>query len=74
MKSILFNFFTTIFTATLVLFILVGFIIVFGQIFGIIIGNGIFILKINSLLKQYAIIISTISGFCGFFAYYLKNK
>lgn len=74
MREKLYNLCSIVFTISLFIFLLMGFIIVFTQILGIFIKNPDLVISINKLLKIHATHISAIAGFSGFFAYYLKRR
>lgn len=73
MREKIYNLCSFIFVLSLFIFLLIGFLIVFIQIFGIFFNKPNLVLEINNLLKIKATYISTISGFAGFFAHYLKK-
>lgn len=63
-----------VFQITLPLFLLMGTVLVLGQLIGAIIGNGALVLGINTALKTYSIWVASICAFSGFIMGYLKNK
>lgn len=72
MKNTLYNLCKWIFNITLPLFMLMGAALVFGQILGVFMNNPNLVLWLKNILKDQAIIVSCVTGFAGFFAYYLK--
>lgn len=74
MKNKLYKLFMLVFSVSLPMFLILGVIIVFGQIIGLIINSGTIVLTVNELLKTIAIKISSICAFSGFFIGYLKDK
>jgi len=74
MKKTLYNFFGVIFDVSLVLFMLMGFVLVVGQVIGIFTNQPNMVLWFANKLKDQSAWISCISGFAGFFAAYLKPK
>ena len=74
MKKTLAKIFLTIFSITLPLFLIMGAVLVFTQLFGAIAGNGVLVLGINKAVKVYATWISCICAFSAFFLSYLKEK
>lgn len=74
MKNTLLQICMAVFTVTLPLFMLLGIVIVLGQIVGIIMGNGALVLGISSALKVYSTWVASVCAFSGFFVSYLKPK
>ncbi|MDR1915482.1 MAG: hypothetical protein LBQ58_02785 [Synergistaceae bacterium] len=74
MKEGLYKGLTVIFTVTLALFMLMGAVIVIVQLIGIVMGNGDMVLSIHNRFNTYAIRVSALCGFAGFFAAYLKPR
>ncbi|WP_075579070.1 hypothetical protein [Acidaminococcus massiliensis] len=63
------------FEITMVLYMLMGLTIVFVQCAGILMYNPSLVFTINSMLKMPATWLSSISGLCGFAAWYVRpNK
>lgn len=63
-----------VFKVTLPLFLLMGVVLVLGQLIGAIIGNGALVLGINTALKTYSIWVASACAFSGFIMGYLKKK
>lgn len=74
MKQTLYKVLMTVFEITLPLFLLMGTVLVFTQLFGAIIGNGALVLGVNSAIKLYATWLSCICAFSAFFLSYLREK
>lgn len=74
MKKTIYNICMVIFEITLPLFLLMGAVLVFTQLFGALTGNGAIVLGINSALKTYSIWVASICAFSGFIMGYTKDK
>lgn len=74
MKKMLYNICMIIFEVTLPLFLIMGAILVFGQLIGALIGNGAFVQGINDVLKTYSVWIASICAFSGFIMSYTREK
>ena len=72
MKNKLYAILVFLFEVTLILYMIFGRIIVFGQMLGIITHQPELVCNINKLLKLKATWISSISGLAGFAAYYCR--
>lgn len=55
MKKTIYNFCMVVFEVTLPLFLIMGAILVFGQLIGALMGNGAFVKGINDALKTYSV-------------------
>lgn len=73
MKKTLYQICMVIFNITLPLFLLMGAVLVFGQLLGAVLGNGTLVLGLNEALKMYSIWVSSICAFSGFIMGYLKD-
>lgn len=73
MREQLYRISSIVFTATVILFMLMGAAIVVIQLVGIILGSGAMVLGIDSVLKDLSTETAALCGFAGFFAAYLKT-
>ncbi len=74
MKQSAYGFFKKLFSVTMLAFMVLGFIMILFQLFGIVSQNPKLILWSNNTFKNPAMYISCITGFAGYFAHYLKPK
>lgn len=74
MKKTIYNICMVIFEITLPLFLIMGAVLVFTQLFGALVGNGALVLGINSAIKTYSIWVASICAFSGFIMGYTKDK
>lgn len=74
MKKAIYNICMVIFEITLPLFLIMGAVLVFTQLFGALVGNGALVLGINSAIKTYSIWVASICAFSGFIMGYTKDK
>lgn len=74
MKKTIYNICMVIFEITLPLFLIMGAVLVYTQLFGAIAGNGWLVKTINSSLKTYSVWVSCICAFAGFIMSYTKEK
>ncbi len=72
MKNAAYKFACAVFGLTLIAFFLMGFAVVFTQIFGIFTGNSAIVKRVADLLVDHSVYLSTVSGFAGYLAYYTK--
>ena len=69
MKKTIYNFCMVVFEVTLPLFLIMGAILVFGQLIGALMGNGAFVKGINDALW-----VASICAFSGFIMSYTREK
>lgn len=74
MKKQLYAVLAFVFEITMVLYMLMGLAIVFVQCAGILTHSPKLVFDINSMLKMPATWLSSISGLCGFAAWYVRPK
>lgn len=74
MKKTIYNICMVVFEITLPLFLLMGTVLVFGQLIGALIGNGAMVLGLNTALKTYSIWVASICAFSGFIMSYTREK
>lgn len=74
MKKTIYNICMVIFEITLPLFLLMGAILVFGQLIGGLIGNGAIVMGLDDALGTYSIWVASICAFAGFIMSYTKEK
>ena len=74
MKKTLYRILMPVFEITLPVFLLMGAVLVFTQLFGAAAGNGAIVMGVNSALKLYATWISCICAFSAFFLSYLRDQ
>lgn len=74
MKKTLYNICAVIFDLSLILFMLMGFVLVIGQVVGVFTNQPNMVLWFAKGLKDQSAWVSCITGFAGFFAFYLKPK
>ena len=63
-----------IFVFSLIAFLTLGAVLVFSQLAGLLFQQGEFIIKVNDLLAEPAIILSAVAGVLGYIIPALKNK
>ena len=77
MKKTIYSICMVIFEITLPLFLIMGAVLVYTQLFGAIIGDGKLVKTINSSLKTYStysVWVSCVCAFSGFIMSYTKEK
>lgn len=74
MKDTLCRFFHWVFSMTMPLFMVIGFIMIVVQLAGVLTHNPNMILWGKNTFKNASLYISCITGFAGYFYYYLKPK
>lgn len=74
MKKTIYNICMVVFEITLPLFLIMGAVLVFTQLFGALVGNGALVLGINSAIKTYSVWAASICAFSGFIMGYTKDK
>lgn len=74
MKKTIYNFCMVVFEVTLPLFLIMGAILVFGQLIGALMGKGAFVKGINDALKTYSVWVASICAFSGFIMSYTREK
>lgn len=74
MKKIIFNLCMAIFEITLPLFLLMGAVLVFGQLIFALMGNGAMVLGLNTAIKTCSIWVASICAFSGFVMGYVREK
>lgn len=72
MRNTFFKVFSLIFGITLLAFMIMGFAVVFVQLYGIFGGNSAIVKRIADLLKDNSAYVSSVCAFAGFGAYYTK--
>jgi len=60
------------FLLSLMGFVLVGILLVLGQVFGVIIQNSELVIKSNEYLSTFAFILSAVAAVLGFVLHYIK--
>lgn len=63
-----------VFEITLPLFLLMGAVLVFTQLFGAAMGNGALVKGINTALKTYSVWVASVCAFSGFIMGYTREK
>lgn len=63
-----------IFEVTLPLFLIMGAVLVFTQLFGALMGNGALVKGVNTALKTYSVWVASICAFSGFIMGYTREK
>ncbi|MCG7343741.1 hypothetical protein MHZ92_06325 [Sporosarcina sp. ACRSL] len=63
-----------IFVFSLIAFLTLGALLVFSQLAGLLFQQGEFIIKVNDLLAEPAIILSAVAGVLGFIIPAIKNR
>lgn len=74
MKKTIYNICMVVFMITLPLFLIMGAVLVFGQLIGALLGNGAFVLGINTALKTYSVWVASVCAFSGFIMSYTREK
>ena len=74
MKVTIYSICRVVFEITLPLFLLMGAILVFGQLIGALMGNGAMVLGLNSALKTYSVWVASVCAFSGFIMSYTRKK
>ena len=74
MKQTIYSICMVNFLITLPLFLIMGAVLVYTQLFGAIIGDGKLVKTINSSLKTYSVWVSCVCAFSGFIMSYTKEK
>ena len=69
MKKTIYNICMVVFEITLPLFLLMGAVLVFGQLIGALMGNGAIVLGLNNAIKTYSV-----CAFSGFIMSYVREK
>ena len=74
MKKTIYSICMVIFEITRPLFLIMGEVLVYTQLFGAVIGDGKLVKTINSSLKTYSVWVSCVCAFSGFIMSYTKEK
>lgn len=74
MKKTIYSICSFVFESTMILYMLIGLVIVFVQLAGILSHNPSLVFGVNKLLKMPGTWLSSISGLAGFAAYYCRDK
>ena len=70
MKKTIYNICMVVFEITLPLFLLMGAVLVFGQL----IGDGAIVLGLNNAIKTYSVWVASVCAFSGFIMSYVREK
>ena len=74
MKKTIYSICMVVFEITLPLFLLMGAVLVFGQLIGALMGNGAIVLGLNTAIKTYSVWVASICEFSGFIMSYVREK
>ena len=74
MKKTIYNICMVVFEITLPLFLLMGAVLVFGQLIGALMGNGTIVLGLNNAIKTYSVWVASVCAFSGFIMSYVREK
>ena len=74
MKKTIYNICMVVFEITLPLFLLMGAVLVFGQLIGALMGNGAIVLGLNNAIKTYSVWVAIVCAFSGFIMSYVREK
>ena len=74
MKKTIYSICMFVFQITLPLFLLMGAVLVFGQLIFALMGNGAVVLALNTALKTYSVWVASVCAFSGFIMGYTREK
>ena len=74
MKKTIYSICMVVFEITLPLFLLMGAVLVFGQLIGALMGNGAIVLGLNNAIKTYSVWVASVCAFSGFIMSYVIEK
>ena len=74
MKKTIYQAAMLVFQITLPLFLLMGAVLVFGQLIFALMGNGAMVLGLNTAIKTYSIWVASVCAFSGFIMGYTREK
>ena len=74
MKKTIYNICMVVFEITLPLFLLMGAVLVFGQLIGALMGNGAIVLGLNNAIKTYSVWVVSVCAFSVFIMSYVREK